>query len=195
MKLKKETVQFRSFIKNIIAMMMIVIFSMLIILFNVGVNLRDDGATAFPTASGQNTVKDREFEREIGAIDLNVGITLELQKNMQDDIRSISFNVYNHTTEPIIFLDQGFGMKLYSYDPINKKWELISLPSFPAREIFELPPNTTKGDFKLRNFWTIVPDELKDFNGENLRLAVFGVGVDSEQEYGAYIDVSLQPPK
>ena len=60
-----------------------------------------------------------------GKIDLNSGIIMEsTTPAIPDQINYVDFNVYNHTDEPILFPNQGFGLTVFRYDEIAKKWEL-----------------------------------------------------------------------
>jgi hypothetical protein len=130
--------------------------------------------------------------------DLNRGITLErISTILLDGIPTpspnfISLLILNHTDEPILFENQGFGIRVYEYDPATKSWSLASLPYSPMDNSKTLPPHVESFDFELLNSWQLNESDLAKINKTDIRIIVVGEGVKSSQKYGAYLDTKIE---
>ena len=128
----------------------------------------------------------------VDGTDLNSGITIERATPASpDQVNNITFAVFNHTDEEIIFPDQGFGIAVFSYDENNHHWERLQLPSAPYSEVKTLPPKLETWDFEVNNTWGLLDYDTTTFGEERLRLYVSGKGKRTNQIYGAHLDVSI----
>ena len=128
----------------------------------------------------------------VSNIDLNSGITMDKATTLfPEQANNVTFAVFNHTDEPIIFPDQGFGLIVFRYDDINNFWEELKLQYVPYREVKILPPNLEKWDVKNGNTWDILESETIAFGVEQLRIYVSGKGQKTNKIYSAYLDVPI----
>jgi len=153
--------------------------------------------TPYPVKSLFSKEANETFiSAHVSNIDLNSGITMEKAVPLySDQVNNISFAVFNHADEPIIFSDQGFGLVVFRYDDLNKLWENLQLPYAPYREAKTLPPKLETWDFEINNSWDLLENDTTAFGVERLRLYVSGKGQTTNKIYGAYLDVpiSLSP--
>jgi len=130
--------------------------------------------------------------------DLNSGLTLqELTTGLTvgdagQSPKGIGFIVLNHTEEPIVFSDIGFGLKVFQFDLSSKTWNQASLMRQPDPHQRVLPPHLEAYDFTVDNLWSIFGDELEKIGYPQLRLYVSGIGSRTGKDYGAYIDVMIK---
>ena len=149
--------------------------------------------TSYPIDSLFSTEANESFVSSIVRnTDLNSGITMEKSTPLySSQANNITFAVFNHTDEPIIFANQGFGITVFRYDEINNLWETLKLQYVPYPETVILPPKLEKWDFDIGNSWDILENETTAFGIEQLRLYVSGKGETTNKIYGAYLDVSI----
>ena len=149
--------------------------------------------TSYPVTSLFSKEADEAFVSSLGgSTDLNSGITMERATPASpDQANNITFAVFNHTDEPILFPDQGFGLIVSRYDEIDKLWERLQLPSAPYEEVKILPPKLETWDFEVNNTWGLLDYDTITFGEGRLRLYVSGKGETTNQIYGAYLDVSI----
>jgi hypothetical protein len=125
---------------------------------------------------------------------LNSGIAvLEIKPLESDQTNYITFAVLNHTEEPIVFPDQGFGFSLYWYKDIAKNRKEVSLSQFPNRTPKILPPQVEDLDHDIQNTWLIFENDIEDLPYQRVRLYVSGIGQTSNSVYGSYIDLYINP--
>ncbi len=125
-------------------------------------------------------------------VNLNQGITLERSIPLDPKQgNNITFAVFNHTDEPILFPNQGFGLSVFRYDENNSKWEKLQLPHTPYPELTTLPPRTESWNTENNNTWDLLENDTTAFGYKKLRLYVLGKGKFSNTPYGAYLDVEI----
>jgi hypothetical protein len=130
-----------------------------------------------------------------GKIDLNSGIIMEsTTPAIPDQINYVDFNVYNHTDEPILFPNQGFGLTVFRYDEIAKEWENLPLHYVPHAEPTILPPRIGTWNTDVINSWSIFEDETTAWGYKHIRIYVSGKGMTTNKTYGAYLDVAIYLP-
>lgn len=132
---------------------------------------------------------------EIGT-DLNSGITINRIPSANiEQARNITYVVFNHTDESIIFPDQGFGLSIYQFNVTDMAWEKLPLPHFPEQVRKTLPPKLDGLDLNIRNVWTVLENDVDSLPSQDIRLYVSGSGQKTNTIYGAFMDVkiNLQP--
>lgn len=130
----------------------------------------------------------------VGDTNLNSGITIyRIEPLESSQINNITFVVLNHTEEPIVFSDQGFGYSLFWYSDTENTWEELSLPHFPDKTSKILPPKLEDLDRDIRNTWTILENDIETLPYKRVRLYVSGVGQISNSTFGSYIDLNINP--
>ena len=123
-------------------------------------------------------------------IDLNSGITMERALPLYDEqINNVTFAVFNHTNESILFPNQGFGLAVFRYDEITKIWENLQLPHVPFPEPTTLRPMVESWSSENNKSWSILEDDTTALGYKQLRLYVLGRGEITNTAYGAYLDV------
>jgi hypothetical protein len=132
-------------------------------------------------------------------VNMNTGITMIRQTSLQTDKEepwfknNVSYIVLNHTSESVIFPDQGFGLVVYGYDLELQTWHIVTLPHYPAKISTILPPHLEKIDFDLMNIWNIPGNEFQNISDRELRLFISGTGTNTNVVYGAYLDIIISP--
>jgi len=127
-----------------------------------------------------------------GNMDLNSGVTMERAMPLYpDQINNVTFAVFNHTDEPIIFPNQGFGLTIFRYDDINKDWESLQLQHVPYSAPKTLPPKLENWDLEINNGWDILESDTTALGYEQIRLYVSGNGKITHKTYGGYLDVTI----
>jgi hypothetical protein len=123
---------------------------------------------------------------------LNSDITMERAEPVNSEqINNVSFYVFNHTDEPILFSDQGFGLAAFTYDEIDKTWKELQLPHTPFPELTILPPRTENWNPKIDNSWDILENDTTSLGYQKIRFYVLGKGKITNTSYGAYLDVII----
>lgn len=126
-----------------------------------------------------------------GNIDLNSGITMERSMPMNSEqINMVNFAVFNHTDEPIMFTNQGFGLTVFGYDDTNGNWESLQLQHVPYPEPKTLPPKLETWDFDINNSWDLLENDTAAWEYKQIRLYLTGTGKITNKMYGAYLDVT-----
>lgn len=185
--------------KNIvIPLLMIVTMTIFLAIVYVNRSHPEDAITPIPslTVSLFSVEANEAFVSSItGNIDLNSGITLDEAKSvLPEQINSITFAVFNHTDEPILFPNQGFGLTVFRYNENAKTWENLQLQYVPASEPKILPPRLEIWDFEINNAWDILEDETTAWGYKQIRIYVSGVGQMTSKAYAAYLDVTIYLP-
>ena len=130
-----------------------------------------------------------------GKIDLNLGITIEsTTPAIPDQINYVDFHVFNHTDEPILFPNQGFGVIAFRYDEIAKEWKNLPLHYVPHAEPTILPPRIETWNTDVINSWSIFEDETTAWGYKDVRIYVSGKGQMTNKTYSAYLDVTIHLP-
>lgn len=125
-------------------------------------------------------------------VDLNSGITLERAIPVDSSqINNVTFAVFNHTDEDILFPNQGFGLIIFTYDDTGKQWvpQTLMHPPFPEETI--LPAKIENWYTDFNNSWDIFEDEIVSLGYKQLRLYVSGIGKVTNKLYGAYLDITV----
>jgi len=173
----------------------IVLIVLMIPLLFINVNTNDQEATSTPylTAPYFSSEANEIFASSVvGAINLNSGVTMERAMPLYpNQINNITFAVFNHTDEPIIFPDQGFGLTVFAYDEINKDWERLQLRHVPYSQSKTLPPKLETWDFEINNGWDILENDVVALAREQIRLYVTGKGKATDKTYSAYLDITI----
>jgi hypothetical protein len=185
---------------NKTAKLIIIFLTPLLILIFVffSISNKTDHSTDFPdkflTPIFSEEADQSFISSVVASSNLNSGITIYRIKPLESSqINFITFVVFNHTDEPIVFSNQGFGYSLYWYSDVDKTWEELSLPHFPDRTPKILPPNLEDLDRDIRNTWTILENDIKILPYKQVRLYVSGIGQTSNSVYGSYIDPYMNP--
>lgn len=116
--------------------------------------------------------------------DVNKG--LNIKKIESSD--GFSFVVLNHTNETIVFEDQGFGMRLFSFDNPSAEWQNLSLEFRYEKILTTIPANTESWDIEVQNTGTLFESDLAKLKFEKIRLLISGHGDKSNTYYFAYLD-------
>jgi hypothetical protein len=129
-----------------------------------------------------------------GDVDLNSGITMERPASaIPEQINNVGFAVFNHTDEPILFPDQGFGLTVFRYDEIARKWE-----NLPLRYVPHVEPTILSARIEtwsdVDKTWAILEDETTAWGYKHVRIYVSGTGQMTNKTYGAYLDVTISLP-
>jgi len=124
---------------------------------------------------------------------LNTGITLlvwnEPSMNINSDAISYLMTALNHTDEPVEFADIEFEQAFFQYDPIQKRWNRLYRDVPAMQQVTILPPHMERKD--MVDVGIIVPANILGLNrGQPFRIFVSGIGVNSKQPYGAYLDIN-----
>lgn len=130
--------------------------------------------------------------RVAGNMDLNSGITMQRATPVfPEQINNVAFAVFNHTDEPILFLNQGFNLMVFRYDNDAKVWMKLQLAHVPYLESRILPPKLETWDYDINNTWDILANDTESLGYEQIRLYVTGDGEITKKPYGAYLDVKI----
>lgn len=172
----------------------LIVFLVILFYVFVGVDRSRPGITSTSTLTPVYSDEANRifFSLVAGNADLNSGITLERATSVvPEQSNNVNFAVFNHTDEPIIFPDQGFGITLFGYDDLEKCWERLQLDYVPHPEPKTLPPKLESWDLEINNGWDILESEVLSLRVEQFRIYVSGSGVKTGRTYGAYLDVSI----
>ena len=136
---------------------------------------------------------DESFISSLGSnVNLNSGITMDSAISVvPEQVNNITFAVFNHTDEPILFPDQGFGLHIFKYDDTTHLWEKLQLQYTPYAEAAILPPKLETWNTDIHNSWDVLEDETTSFGSERLRLYISGKGQITKKIYSAYLDVPI----
>jgi hypothetical protein len=152
-----------------------------------------------PTPSFNLIANDIFFEEIAKGVDLNNGLMmirqpfLLLGEGPTPSPNYVSFVVLNHSDEPITFRDQGYGMKVFTYEPKSQDWKELQMATYPAARATTLPPKLEKYDFDINNSWDISPINFGTDLPQEIRIYISGIGDTSGKQYGAFLDVALKP--
>ncbi|MBC6962638.1 MAG: hypothetical protein DWB48_07885 [Nitrosomonas sp.] len=133
------------------------------------------------------------FASEVaGKADLNLGITMERAIPVDaSQINNVTFAVFNHTDEDILFPNQGFGLIIFAYDNVGKQWipQPLMHPPYPQKTT--LSAKLESWYTEIDNSWDVFENEIVSLGYKQLRLYVSGIGQVSNKLYGAYLDVTV----
>jgi len=184
--------------RKIIVVSMVVILVILTILFIVHVRSDYQEANSTPiinraTPSVSNESNKAFVSSVAGSVDLNSGITAMefLEPLYRFQINNITFVVFNHTDEAIVFSNQGFGLTVFHYDDIANAWKKLQLQHVPYPEPKILPPKLEKWDSNIDNTWDILENDSTALGYSQVRLYISGQGKNTNKTYGAYLDVTI----
>lgn len=183
----------------LILLLAVAVTTLLLVIVRVNSNQPVSAATSTPSPAASlfsdeaNAVFVSSVARDI---DLNSGITMDgpTPVAIPEQINNLDFAVFNHTDEAILFPNQGFGLTVFRYDEIAKKWENLPLRYVPHSEPTILPPRVETWDFELNNSWDILEDETTAWGYKHIRIYVSGTGQMTNKTYGAYLDVAIHLP-
>ena len=181
--------------RNLIALMGILLLFTALLMIYVVPNNQSIQATppSFIAASLFSKEADQLFISTVAlGADLNAGITLERVTSVSpDQDKNITFGVFNHTNEPVVFPNQGFGIAVFRFDNTNKLWVNLQLQYRPYSESKTLPPHLENWDFEINNSWDISEDQVMSWGYKELRVYVSGKGKVTNRLYGTYLDVTI----
>lgn len=142
---------------------------------------------------------EQDFERMyVKYADVNSGISIQILSSYnaptETDFGGLAeYAVYNHSQEPIIFPDSGFGLRIFTiqndaiWKEIKQNTPFMENPTtmMPSGKVIDSFGNLKKNSLFLRysDFDTEIPSML--------RLYVAGTGQKTHINYVAYIDLSL----
>jgi hypothetical protein len=147
-------------------------------------------ALHFPT-SFVSKEEDQVFASVVAKeVDLNSGITIERATSVNPNQNSdVTFTVFNHTDEDIVFSNQGFGIVIYAYEEPTRRWIPLSLTHPPYSQAQTVPARLEKWGAGIK-IWVVLESEIANRGYKQLRLYVSGNGVVTHKIYGAYLDVT-----
>lgn len=152
---------------------------------------------AYPATPHHNLQAEQSFRETIAqGADLNSGLTivrLRLGSAVGEPTpppTNVGLMVLNHTNESVVFINQGFGMKVLSFDLPSAKWQEVNLPTRPLEIQTTLPPKLLDYDLTINNTWH---EDLRGLDYPTARIYVVGQGATTGNIYGAYLDVTLSP--
>ncbi len=148
--------------------------------------------SVFPPAVDDNFVESYAKD-----VDLNTGISIVrfgylMAVDATPSPKFIHFAVYNHTKEPIVFPNQGFGLRTFIYDELTEAWSEIHLQK-PAPTEETLPAGLERYDYHINNSWALDDLDFADFEHDKVRIYIMGVGKETGKSYAAYYDARLLP--
>lgn len=178
--------------KNVLLTLTLISVSVVLALYTIPV-LKNWKSRPLPIFSEQ---ADKNFANSIAKdVVLNSGITMERAMPVYpEQINNVTFSVFNHTDEPIIFSNQGFGLAVFTYDETNKKWKELQLPHVPFPEPTTLPPRTENWNPKIDNSWDILENDTAALGYKKIRFYILGKGKITNNSYAAYLDVIVSKP-
>jgi len=103
----------------------------------------------------------------------------------------ISFNVYNHADEAVIFANKGFSVQLFCFFEEDGVWREITLPYTPANIEITIPGKNDQ-DSHSDYHWSIPNWDIDNLPYKEIRLYIEGTGLQSHKKYGAFLDITLQ---
>lgn len=153
-----------------------------------------------PTPILDSTANARFFERSPldSSYEINQGLTITrtsiggVKGIPTPSANYVSLLILNHTEEPIVFDDVGFGIQVFQYESPSSEWRQVNLPYVPEKKQKVLPPKTEKFDFTVLNGWEFNDSDFINLSTNVVRIIIRGIGADSSKNYGAYIDLLLQ---
>jgi hypothetical protein len=137
-----------------------------------------------------------EFIKLIGNIqDINSGITLFTRKSVGETLKQKLANydiwVVNNTEKAILFPDNGFGIKILSYEKTTNTWREISLGVWPGNQRLIVPPDSE--EMKNHDIWILNSNALRGIDWHRIiRVFVSGVGEISNKYYAAFQDIFVE---
>lgn len=136
---------------------------------------------------------DELFASSVGDnVELNSGITMQRAMPLySEQFNNITFAVFNHTDERIIFPNQGFGLTIFGYDAVSRNWKRLKLQHVPLSEPKILPPKLETWDLETNNSWDVLENDTTKLGYEHVRLYVSGTGMITGRRYGGYLDVTI----
>jgi hypothetical protein len=155
------------------------------------------GLFIVPTSSISNEADEKFFKLMNSDIILNSGIEVKTFSSTiriispQQDKADVSFFVLNHTDEPVIFLDQAFGVVIYFYETQNETWYKIDLLDQPGPYTTILPSNIENFSPEAKNYWRIRGKNFFQYSPGQIRIFVSGIGESTGTEYGSYTDIEI----
>jgi hypothetical protein len=144
------------------------------------------------TLAGQKIVRIHPTATA-GQEDYNSGITILGRISTTNDPYNyppdFDIIVLNHTDEPIVFNNKGFGLVVFWGDGEAKEWKRVSL--HPSPEDYPTPISLAAHTetWTGNNLWILHGTDIKDYYHLNpLRAYVGGFGEETGKEYIAYWD-------
>lgn len=104
----------------------------------------------------------------------------------------VSLLILNHTEEPIEFENQGFGVRVFEYDPSISQWNEVILPYKPERKKKIVPAKLEDFDFEILNNWELTEEDFISSKTGNVRILISGRGLDTGKKYHAFTDITIQ---
>lgn len=162
-------------------------------------NYYNEQMKIFPPTPVMSLETNQQFINSIGInIEMNSGLTLERQpfltviKGPTPSPNDISYIVYNHTKESIVFQDQAYNLQIFTFDTSNQKWVKLELEK-AAKIKTVLPANLVTYRSDINNEWVLPHKLFEPLDFRYLRLYIFGIGELTGKTYGAYLDIQLAP--
>jgi hypothetical protein len=172
----------------------------LIIVNSASNNTTDNAIFHLPATPDFPIEAENSFVKMLGQdVDLNSGITIIRSSiglvisGPTPDPNNVSFLVFNHTDEPIMFQNMGFGLKVFWFDQKAGMWNQIMLPHTPYASKQILPAHLEKYSSSITNQWFIFSDDINITPSRELRIFIEGVGTVTNKKYGAFINLALVP--
>ena len=130
-------------------------------------------------------------------VDLNTSISIHrfaplIAIDATPSPKFIDFAVYNHTKEPIVFPNQGFGLRTFVYDESTATWSEIHIQK-PAPTWVALPASLERYNYDLNNSWSLDDLDFANFEHDKIRIYIMGVGQETGKSYAAFFDARVQP--
>jgi hypothetical protein len=134
---------------------------------------------------GVTVVKDASFSEVVGEdviIDSSISVYLGDSPTVfvtgrRDD--GITFLVYNHADEAIVFSDHSFGLRLFRNGGPGQGWQEIEVPLTSRADPITLPSQLTTYDPAVGNLWVLPRDYLPVVPPATVRVYVQGTGTES----------------
>jgi hypothetical protein len=178
----------------LIVSLILVVLLNIIVLIQISRTRKLDLIDSFNIHSTSNSIiADRKFLEQNKDIlninrDLKVFADHPIFGSSNDKYRIYEIGVLNYGKESIVFINEGFGIQFFSF--YEEKWNIIETDNRPVKRNFILDPETTEFDYD--NVWILnVNSLIKKTDNVPIRILVTGVGEDSEDLYGAYVDLLL----
>lgn len=137
------------------------------------------------------------FNEAISMVGKTAGDTYQSIGKDDEFITLISFIVFNHTDEAVVFTNQGYNYEMYRLNSEQSNWENVGIIHSPVSMTIVLPPNLTEPSYEQGkyNIWEIFYDDLDGIHQyDSLRIYIEGRGEQSGQLYGAYFDFIVSIP-
>lgn len=147
-----------------------------------------------PTFEPSPSMEAAFINKFVRDADANKGITLHVSSFYDSPTRTqsgelLSFDVYNHTNEPVIFDDIGFGIRFFTPDKNLDDWSEVELMIKPDKAKTIVDPATVSDTTAYDNSVSIYYSYFEVNVPKELRVYIIGVGQTSNKFYVAYEDL------